>query len=148
MEIGSIGKINIEKEINRKKQIYPKQPKDERKRAKNKKEKIEKNSNKKLKLENNEEDYISEDGAINSDLVKLNISESELSEEVSGLDLENNDETQQEMEIRAALEGYLGNEDINYLIQNSKFKEMLNIKSEYNSSEDNESEIYLDDDYN
>lgn len=139
-------KNNIEKEINRKKQIYPKQPKDEIKRAKNKKEKIEKNSNKKLKLENNEEDYISEDGAINSDLVKLNISESELSEEVSGLDLENNDETQQEMEIRAALEGYLGNEDINYLIQNSKFKEMLNIKSEYNSSEDNESEIYLDDD--
>ena len=69
-----------------------------------------------------------------------------MSVEVSGLDLENNDETQQEMEIRAALEGYLGNEDINYLIQNSKFKEMLNIKSEYNSSEDNESEIYLDDD--
>ena len=45
------------------------------------------------------------------------------------------------MDIKDALEGYLGNVDINDLFQNSKIKEIFNLKSE-----DSESDIYLEDD--
>lgn len=127
--------INWGKKINRKSKFTHKSIKNYRKKKNKKIGNISKS--KKVIFNNNEEDIISEDETNNNNLVKLNTSKSESNKE----DSENIDEALREMDIKDALEGYLGHVDINDLFQNSKIKEIFNLKSE-----DSESDIYLEDD--